>query len=352
MASNNNEHAEEGAQTLSSIFKEGMDRYNNIVNSEEPTNSPDIQMSVKKTMKIFEQATRLVSLSDIFSKNEGIEEIATNDIQYFLLPALLGSLSLKLTSGERKDIVDVAEIYFKDYLSRCNDYGLSNYQFGDKDTNKEDDKSNREKTEFEQLEMAVNTRANKIQRYKEHKELKSKLEDLKKNMENEHSDEEIKRNYFMTMIKLFIYEAIDELNSINMEKPILEHMANMKKDDKPQPKRPPPPPLKPIIITRDEVQKAVYGAGYPSLPTMTVQEFYDKRIADGIFPDPNKTKTSPMNLQEAALAGVSLNQDEKEEEDKEKLMEEDDDEYIARMRAKDEYKDDHRRGWGNRMNRS
>lgn len=192
-------------------------------------------------------------------------------------------------------------------------------------------------------------------------------------MENEYVDEEIKRNYFLTMIKLFIHEAIDELNSIDMEKPILEHIANMKKDDKPQPKRLPPPPLKPIIITKDEVQKAVFGAGYPSLPTMTVrkyflpskhktnisntvffiqvQEFYDKRVAEGIFPDPNKKKTGPTSLQEAALAGVSLN-DDKETEAKEKLVEEDDEENIARMRAKDEFKDDHRRGWGNRMNRS
>lgn len=107
-------------------------------------------------------------------------------------------------------------------------------------------------------------------RFKEQKELKSKLADLKKNMENEHADEEIKRNYFLTMVKLFIYEAIDELNSIDMEKPILEHMANLKKDEKPILKRP-PPPLKPVIITRDEVQKAVFGAGYPSLPTMTVR---------------------------------------------------------------------------------
>lgn len=118
-------------------------------------------MSIKKTMKIFEQATRLVSLTDIFSKNEGIEEVATNDLQYFLLPALLGALSLKLTSGERKDIVDCAEIYFKDFLSRCNDYGLSNYQFREKENT---DEQKRGKTEFEQLEMAVNTRANKIQR--------------------------------------------------------------------------------------------------------------------------------------------------------------------------------------------
>lgn len=106
-------------------------------------------------------------------------------------------------------------------------------------------------------------------RFREQKELKSKLADLKKNMDNEHADEEIKRKYFLTMVKLFIYEAIDELNSIDMEKPILEHMANMKKDEKSILKRP-PQPLKPIIITRDEIQKAVFGAGYPSLPTMTV----------------------------------------------------------------------------------
>lgn len=113
-------------------------------------------------MKIFEKSTRLVSLASMFSKNEGIEEVATNDLQYLLLPALLGSLALKLTSGERKEVVDVAEIYFKDFLHRCNEYGLSNYRFGDRDKDK-DEKPNR--TDLEKLEMAVNTRANKIQRY-------------------------------------------------------------------------------------------------------------------------------------------------------------------------------------------
>ncbi|XP_023024918.2 immunoglobulin binding protein Tap42 [Leptinotarsa decemlineata] len=337
--------SESDIESLSSIFKKGLESYNNITNSDQPTNSPDMQISIKRTMKTFEDATRLVSLAGIFSNNESIDEVSTSDLQYFLLPALLGSLNLKLTSGERKDIVDVAEIYFKDFLLRCNAYNLSNYQ--DKKT---DEKLN--KTELEQLLTAVNTRANKIQRFKEQKELKSKLGDLKKNIENEHVDEEIKREYFITMIKLFIHEAIEELNSIDMEKPILEHMDNMKKDDKIQPKRALPPPLRPIIITKDEVQKAVFGAGYPSLPTMTVNEFYDKRVAEGIFPDPNKKKTVPTSLQEAALAGMSLNQDEKEEELKDKLIEEDDEENIARMRAKDEFKDDHRRGWGNRMNRS
>lgn len=36
----------------------------------------------------------------------------------------------------------------------------------------------------------------------------------------------------------------------------------------------------------------------------------------------------------------------------ENMIENDDEEYLARQRAKDEFKDDHRRGYGNRYNRS
>lgn len=59
-----------------------------------------------------------------------------------------------------------------------------------------------------------------------------------------------------------------------------------------------------------------------------------------------------MTLQDQAIAGVSQDIDDKEAEQKEKLVEEDDEDYIEKMRAQDEFKDDHRRGWGNRMNRS
>ncbi|XP_068903939.1 immunoglobulin-binding protein 1b isoform X2 [Tenebrio molitor] len=343
---NSNENDVNPVESLSSIFNEGLNLYNEICNSNEPTNSSSVQQNVKKAMRIFEDATQLVSYAGIFSSNEGIEEVATKDLQYFLLPALLGSLSLKLTTGQRKDIIDVAEVYFKDFLKRTNDYNLSNYEFKEK---QEEQKV--PQTEFDKIAVSVNTRANKIQRYKEQKELKAKLMDLKMNMDNEHADEEIKRDYFLTMLKSFIHEAVDELNSIEMEKPILEYMANVKRDEKPEPRRP-VTPLKPIIITKDALQKEVFGAGYPSLPTMTVQEFYEKRVKDGIFPDPNKQPTGSMSLQQASLAGVELNNEEKEAEALETVVERDDSEYVERMRRMDEYKDEHRRGWGNRMNRS
>lgn len=109
--------------------------------------------------------------------------------------------------------------------------------------------------------------------------MKSHLENLRVNIQNEHVDEQIKRQYFLTMIKVTIHEVVDELETLKMEKPILEHMAKLNLDKSKPSKRPPPPPLKPIIITKDEIQKAIYGAGYPSLPTMTVDEFYTKRVS-------------------------------------------------------------------------
>lgn len=47
----------------------------------------------------------------------------------------------------------------------------------------------------------------------------------------------------------------------------------------------------------------------------------------------------------------NLEQD-REDKEKEELVEKDDPETLARARAMDEYKDTHRRGWGNRANRS
>lgn len=306
------------------------------------------QGNVKKAMSLLEKATRLVSLADMFSENETVEEISTSNIQYLLLPALLGSLSMKLTTGERKDIVSCAEVYFKDFLKRCNAYSISNYRFKD-EGNKQLSSTTENQSELELIESQVHTRANKIQKFKEQKELQARLNDLKGNMENENCDEEIKREYFLTMIKLFVQEAADELSSIATEKEILQHMSKMK-DEKPK-KGPQPRPLKPVIITRDAVQKAVYGAGYPSLPTMTVEEFYDKRVRDGIFPDPHNKPGEVSSLQEASLAGLSLD-NESEEEKRERMVEEDDPQLLEQVRNMDEFKDEHRRGWGNRMNRS
>jgi immunoglobulin-binding protein 1 len=82
---------------------------------------------------------------------------------------------------------------------------------------------------------------------------------------------------------------MDEISSLQQEKNILQHMEKLREEsDVPQGQRPPsrrPPPskkpLKPVIITKDQAMKQVFGAGYPSLPVLTVDEFYEQRVKQG-----------------------------------------------------------------------
>jgi immunoglobulin-binding protein 1 len=242
-------------------------------------------------MRLFEDVTRLVSIAGIFSSNENIEEVATKNIRYFLLPALLGTLSLKLCVEDRFNVIQTAKVYFKDFLKRCTDYAIVDIEIPELEEQLlESSESVKQQPRASDLATMARERNAKIQRYKEQKALESHLEDLKKSIGNMSIvDEELERKYYLTLIKNFANQAVDELNSIEMEKPLLEHMAKVRKgetvgnanDNVKKTKFPPPKPLQPIIITRDEIQKKVFGAGYPSLPTMTVQEFYEKRIKDG-----------------------------------------------------------------------
>ena len=54
-------------------------------------------------------------------------------------------------------------------------------------------------------------------------------------------------------------------------------------------------PLKPIVITRDKLQKEVFGMGYKNLPVMSVEEFYEQRVRDGWFPPPQQQQGRPFH---------------------------------------------------------
>lgn len=234
-------------------------------------------------------------------------------------------------------------------------------------------------SEMAQLMMAAHSRNDKIAQYKRKKELDEHINLMKEAVKNSTVDEEIKREFFLKFIDKSIIEAKEELQSIKLEKQMVEmrkaHMGGAGESILPvdpamnamsgnghghshghghghsHGAAPKPKPLQPFIITRNATQKAVFGLGYPSLPIMTVDEFYQQRVHEGIFPD--EEKVAKMNQAQAIAAAQDPN--EKEDEEKaviEEQIENDDPEYLARMRRMDEYKDVVRRGDGNRYNRS
>ncbi|KAG4074025.1 hypothetical protein HA402_014230 [Bradysia odoriphaga] len=336
---------------LEDIFEEAYNLYNGFDDCVDPTNSPDFQRKIKKSIGLFEEATKLVSLTGLFSSNEEYEEIATDHLKYLLLPYFLGQLTLKICSTDRRNIVEVSEVYFRDFLKRCIEYGLTA-------TNTETALAQVERqpnSEVAALIAMSRQRNTKIEQYRIKKELDDQIKQIKIVMEREHIDDDLKRDFYIKLIKSSIMNSVDEISSVEQEKQILDHMSKLRHDDpdsdRPKPVRRPTQPLRPIIITKDEVQKAVYGLGYPSMPTMTVDEFYTQRVADGVFPDPTVVR-DPNSLQMRAMRGETTELDEQEEVKKEEDIENDDEEYLARQRAMDEFKDDVRRGDGNRYNRS
>lgn len=349
--------------SLSQLFDNAFELYNSINNTQEPTNSSKIQSDIRQTMRMFEDATKLVSLVDMFSDNETFEEVATENVKYFLLPALLGKLTIKIcNSNDRMHLVKVAEIYFVDFLKRLKIYGLTDVEIPKISDEKKEagDNQNKVKSESRMLEDMVIRRNTKLQRYKQEKDLESRLDTLKKNLDNPNVDDETKREYFVTLLKLYAVQIVEELNFLETEKVILGNMMTevgpthtmASKSHTTQKQKFPVQKLQPIIITRDEVQKKVFGAGYPSLPVLTVEEFYEQRVKDGDWPDPSKHGTNSRCLQNMVNKDTSSNDEDNEAILKEEMEEKDDPEHLEQARAMDEYKDMHRRGWGNRANRS
>lgn len=363
-------------RSLSKYFDEAVKSFEDICNSELPTNSSDMQYKVKKCMALFENITRMVSSTGMFSANESINEVATNDLKFMLLPSYLGTLLLKLTSGDRKDIVLTAEIYFKDFLQRCKDYELTDVDIVIVNSESEECMTAAQVVQRPPSEHACpNTlqdlmgmgraRAEKIKQYRQQKELESRLETLKVKLDlsDGMADEELKRDYYLSLIKSHINKAVDELDCLQSEKIMLSRSnrrsANVSAEDETDSStttrdvvvhnkrhHPKYKPLQPVIITRDEIQKKVFGAGYPSLPTMTVDELCQQRLKDGTWDN------SQPSLDMAKNEELKKSHAEQDVVYKELAIDNDDPEVLQRMRNMDEYKDTHKRGWGNRYNRS
>lgn len=348
--------------SLTELFDNAFRLFNNINKTDEPTNTPKVQSDIRKAMNMFEDLTRFVSLVDMFSENETIDEVSTEYLKYLLLPALLGTLITKICgTDDRMHLVKVAEIYFVDFLKRVKAYGLTDINIPEPKSEEENSStsSDRVKSNAEMITEMVSRRNTKLQRYKEQKELETSLDVLQKSMDNPNIDEETKREYFITLLKLYITQTIEELSSIAAEKPILEHMQKVGHSDtmtshSSHKFKSSGSKLQPIIITRNELQKKVYGAGYPSLPVLTVQEFYDQRVKEGDWPDASlRNQINSRCLQDLSISDNNENnQEDKEDIQKEEKIEKDDPQLLEQTRAMDEYKDMHRRGWGNRANRS
>ena len=335
--------------SLSKLFDRGLDLHNELQESQEDTNSDVFQDKVKKGILILEDATRLVSILDIFSKNENFSEVPTEHLKFFLLPVLLGDLNNRVSENDRGEVVEIVQVYYIDFLQRCQDYGFNIDKVPKLVKVKEDCDGDDVETVPRMPDMnKMNSERNaKMERYRQTKQLESDLKELKSVLAGATHDEDILRDYYLKLIQKFVNSSLDELVSLEMEVGVLQHMAKVKAGKiVPEPEKP-RRKIQPIIITKDKIQKEVYGLGYPSLPVLSVDEFYEKRIEEGWWKPPSSGGALQDRANDPELEARMKDQEERENDDKE---DRDDQEAREKALGMDEYKDDHRRGEGNRHN--
>ncbi|KAM6253811.1 immunoglobulin-binding protein 1 isoform 2-T2 [Porphyrio hochstetteri] len=332
---------------LAELLAAGRRLWEEVETGAEPSSgAPAVQEKVRQGLDALQQAAAMVAQLDLFSENEELEEIASADLKYLLLPALLGALTLKQVDLSRRlEHLESARAHFWRFLKLCKSYGLGSFHLpaaatgppGEEDA--ESPSPGRPAAAQPSLVAMASSRQAKIERYKQKKELENRLASMSTCVESGQADEDQIREFYILQIQKWINTSLEEMESIDQEMVILRSRATAK-----QPSAPPHAtarqvraPMKPFILTRDAAQAKVFGAGYPGLPTVTVDDWYEQRRRQGVLSAQGAPQRTP------GITDEDLQKQEKKEE-------EDDEEALQKARNWDDWKDTHPRGYGNRQN--
>ncbi|XP_013380938.1 immunoglobulin-binding protein 1-like [Lingula anatina] len=111
-AVNENTHGSqtESEQRLPDVFDDIWKLYESVDNTQESTSSMVIQGKVKEGIGLCEKAILMINQLTLFSENEELQEVATQDIKYLVVPAILAYFTNLQTKGDRQEIVAKAQL--------------------------------------------------------------------------------------------------------------------------------------------------------------------------------------------------------------------------------------------------
>ncbi|MFH4980375.1 hypothetical protein AB6A40_007084 [Gnathostoma spinigerum] len=307
------------------------------------TSTKDLQNKLNDCVARLENLSREIAARGMFSKNESLDELPTSSLQYLLVPSYLAiAIQNIITPPEdRLATLDKAKTYFRDFLERLLSYGIIGFNLpwlqGD---GMEQHGESKVVSKLNPSEI----RQRKLARFSQQKAMEENLKLLQAQRAAHRDDDSVLRDLLVNRLRLFALKAVNELDAIDEEQPLVEHMMKVRSNEVAAPKKPRVPPSQSsFIIARDAEQKRVFGLGYPGIPTVTVDEWYESMMKD------NKYATVKSLL-------IKFRSSSSDSHNMESNVNEDDsiseaDRETMRLRNWDEYKDYHRRGWGNMHNK-
>nr|CDS21240.1 immunoglobulin binding protein 1 [Echinococcus granulosus] len=346
--------------TLPSLFSRALGNYLKIKKTGTVSTDDKFRELIQDSCAICQEAIQMINQLELFSKNELLEDLSTQSIRYLTLPAFLAFFNGQKTDREeRLTTLKLAQTYYDEFLDFLDCYGIPDLPKRQTAHDFSGDGAN-SKSKPSVVRWDPNAvREEKIRAYKAKKALEQRLENFHF-LDTSHVDDEVLREESLAIVRYWAYTAVEELKLISEEVAILLRFLEPQGPSSPFPP-PPPPPISrqpPLLITREEIQAAVFGAGYPSLPTMTLDHFVELQVQQGLMPLPQPAKGNKVNNKGGTWRRINPSETaEVKQEAETRAAKEDalEDAYSEEQRAKarkfDEFKDEHRRGSGNRANR-
>ncbi|GAA5829753.1 hypothetical protein JCM5353_002220 [Sporobolomyces roseus] len=252
--------------TLGQLLTRAINHSTKITSAPSP-NDQSIQQLLQATLADLNLASKLINHLGILSPNETLEDINTSDLRCLLVDALSGQLSLlaKTKGGkERITYLNKASDCFKKYSSLVEQYEIV----------PQDQRAAYQGVSASEMDSA-RRRAGKIAQFKREKEIKSKLEELRKRKrerstrrtnltvassstasssssstpppshspddendflsEDDDESDDVARPLLISLLQLHYLRAHAELSSLEQELELLEHGMKMSEIPSPSP---------------------------------------------------------------------------------------------------------------------
>jgi immunoglobulin-binding protein 1 len=330
-------------------FKEALAQYDKIEEGEAGTGTEELKQVISAIVT-FQRLDMAVRQASLFSSNETLEDFDTSALKYLLIPYYLGQLTMRKPDlRERVSNLNRALAFFNNFLMQLEKHRMLTSE-------------DRNAFHREAPLPAAQKRTEKIARAKEEQQVRKQIQEILKRKGNSSEeaeeaqsgvDEETERTFWLARIRHAVLKALDEIDSINQELPLAQHMAEKGQIPEPQGERPKPKKEETKLVPvgegtalpstrlhQEQVKQTMFRPHWIQ-PTYTVEEAAEIEMKFMAKPSPKKEKNKNKNKNKN-----------KEESDESESEEEnlDDENLLRKKREEDEYKDDHPTGWGNRIN--
>lgn len=360
----------EPPRSLRELFTEAEEKRSHLEGAYEAS-SPNYKADLDVAIRDYQACLQMIHKLALFSANESLEDIPTSDLPYLLVNYHIAELYQKIASStphERQASLEDAREQYERFLGMLETYDMLSEPYAKLYSRYTDDP-----VAFSTIAEADPTarRNAKIANFRTEKELKARLELLRRNPKYEQDgDEELVRETRLADIALCVHMAYQGLDGINRELemlkqatvPLLPQTTSVEEDERRRQEdrkkdgyteRLDPPlmrlhslfgssgpilsnegrPLQPftLVSSRQELRNGVFRPGH-NLPTMSIDEYLEEeRRRGGIIEGGGE---------------ASMRQPEPDEDDMDKA-----DEETMKARQWDEFKEANPRGAGNTLNR-